>query len=309
MLVFDRVTGISVRPVGFLSAVFAVLGKPDLKQTRIAVSADQWQVVRGQVKVFAGISKTGTATIEPGGRGHEGVPRDRADLACPGRALEAAAQAPLRGTLVSGSAEDGSPRRSRSRKRESTTLEERSRGDDLAGRHRRVHGRSGDGLHFAGPGRAGRCIGRQHAPPRCDLRVHRRGRGKCRRRNAPGRSGPRRRGRAADAATATAGRVARCPGLRVRARHPRRRAERSGGRRAGCQQSSGAGQAAPRGSVAPAEPVRRPAVVAGGTLRLEHRVLPPPVRRAVRQQLVRHRPGVRPERPGRALDLSEHLPR
>ena len=81
MLVFDRVTGISVRPVGFLSAVFAVLGKPDLKQTRIAISRDQWQVVRGQVKVFAGISKTGTATIEPGGRGHEGVPRGRPDLA------------------------------------------------------------------------------------------------------------------------------------------------------------------------------------------------------------------------------------
>ena len=80
MLVFDRVTGISVRPVGFLSAVFAVLGKPDLKQTRIAVSRDQWQVVRGQVKVFAGISKTGTATIEPGGRGHEGVPSSRPDL-------------------------------------------------------------------------------------------------------------------------------------------------------------------------------------------------------------------------------------
>jgi hypothetical protein len=81
MLVFDRVTGISVRPRGFLSAVFAVLGKPDLKQTRIAVSRDQWQVVRGQVKVFAGISKTGTATIEPGGRGHEGIPPGRADLA------------------------------------------------------------------------------------------------------------------------------------------------------------------------------------------------------------------------------------
>jgi hypothetical protein len=80
MLVFDRVTGISVRPLGFLSAVFAVLGKPDLKQTRITISRDQWQVVRGHVKVFAGISKTGTATIEPGGRGHEGVPRDRADL-------------------------------------------------------------------------------------------------------------------------------------------------------------------------------------------------------------------------------------
>jgi hypothetical protein len=80
MLVFDQVTGISVRPIGFLSAIFAVLGKPDLKQTRIAVSADQWQVVRGRVKVFAGISKTGTATIEPDGRGHEGVPPDRGDL-------------------------------------------------------------------------------------------------------------------------------------------------------------------------------------------------------------------------------------
>ncbi|HEX3235934.1 MAG TPA: hypothetical protein VHR41_17200 [Gemmatimonadales bacterium] len=80
MLVFDQVKGISVRPVGFLSAVFAVLGKPDLKQTRLAVSSDQWQVVRGQVKVFPGISKTGTATIEPNGRGHENIPRERPDL-------------------------------------------------------------------------------------------------------------------------------------------------------------------------------------------------------------------------------------
>ena len=80
MLVFDQVRGISVRPMGFLSAVFAVLGKPDLKQTRIAASADEWQVVRGRVKVFPGIPKTGIATIEPGGRGHEGVPRDRPDL-------------------------------------------------------------------------------------------------------------------------------------------------------------------------------------------------------------------------------------
>jgi hypothetical protein len=92
MLVFDQVDGISVRPHGFLSAVFAVLGKPDLKQTRLAVSADQWQVVRGQVKVFPGISKTGTATIEPGGRGHEGVPGDRPDL----RALKKRLGKPLR---------------------------------------------------------------------------------------------------------------------------------------------------------------------------------------------------------------------
>ena len=92
MLVFDQVDGISVRPNGFFSAVLAVLGKPDLKQTRVAVSGDQWQVVRGQVKVFPGISKTGTATIEPGGRGHEGVPRDRADL----RALNLRLRQPLK---------------------------------------------------------------------------------------------------------------------------------------------------------------------------------------------------------------------
>jgi hypothetical protein len=91
MLVFDRVTGISVRPVGFLSGLFALLGKPDLKETRLAISSDHWQVVRGRVKVFPGISKTGTATIEPGGRGHEGVPAGRADL----RALAQAMRRPV----------------------------------------------------------------------------------------------------------------------------------------------------------------------------------------------------------------------
>ena len=80
MLLFDEVHGISVKPLGFLSAIFALVGKPDLKQTRLAVSADQWQVMRGQVKILPGISKTGTAAIEPDGRGHEGIPDARADL-------------------------------------------------------------------------------------------------------------------------------------------------------------------------------------------------------------------------------------
>ena len=87
MLVFDQVSGISVRQVGFLSAVFAVLGKPDLKQTRLAVSRDYWQVVRGRVGLLLGISKTGTAAIEPGGRGHERLPADRPDLAMLARHL------------------------------------------------------------------------------------------------------------------------------------------------------------------------------------------------------------------------------
>ena len=91
LLLFDRIRGISVRPLGFLSAVFAVLGKPDLRQTRVAVSSDQWQVMRGTVNVFAGITKIGTGTIEPGGRGHEGVPHDRVDL----RALAEQMKQPL----------------------------------------------------------------------------------------------------------------------------------------------------------------------------------------------------------------------
>jgi hypothetical protein len=72
--------GIAVRPFGFLSVLFAFIGNPDLKQNRIAVSLDQWQVMRGRVKTAIGISKTGTATIEPSGRGHEGIPPNRADL-------------------------------------------------------------------------------------------------------------------------------------------------------------------------------------------------------------------------------------
>ncbi|HET6836639.1 MAG TPA: hypothetical protein VFH24_01285 [Gemmatimonadales bacterium] len=80
LLLLDQIQGISVRPLGFMSAVFAVLGKPDLRQIRVAVSRDQWQVMRGTVNVFAGITRTGTGAIEPGGRGHENVPRHRADL-------------------------------------------------------------------------------------------------------------------------------------------------------------------------------------------------------------------------------------
>jgi hypothetical protein len=80
LLLVDRISGISVRPVGFLSAVFAVLGKPDLRQIRMAVSRDQWQVMRGTVNVFAGITKTATGAIDPKGRGHENIPPDRPDL-------------------------------------------------------------------------------------------------------------------------------------------------------------------------------------------------------------------------------------
>jgi hypothetical protein len=88
MLLYDEIDGISVKPFGFLSAIFALVGKPDLKQNRVAVSADQWQVMRARVKVFPGISKTGTAAIEPDGRGHEHIPAGRSDLAALAHRLE-----------------------------------------------------------------------------------------------------------------------------------------------------------------------------------------------------------------------------
>jgi hypothetical protein len=81
LLLYDDVSGISVKPLGFLSAIFALVGRPDLKENRIAVGKDYWQVWRGRVNVMLGISKTGTVTIEPDGRGHENIPRGRADLA------------------------------------------------------------------------------------------------------------------------------------------------------------------------------------------------------------------------------------
>ena len=80
MVVFDKVEGISVRPIGFFSALFGIIGNPDLQQNRIALSADEWQVMRGRVSAFLGISDTRTATFEPDGRGHEGIPPDRPDL-------------------------------------------------------------------------------------------------------------------------------------------------------------------------------------------------------------------------------------
>lgn len=89
MLLFDQIDGISVKPLGFLSAIFALVGKPDLKQSRVAVSADQWEVMRGRVKVLPGISKTGTAVIEPSGKGHEKIPIERSDLDSLERRLEA----------------------------------------------------------------------------------------------------------------------------------------------------------------------------------------------------------------------------
>jgi hypothetical protein len=80
MVLYDDISGISVKPLGFLSAVFTLVGNPDLKQNLVAVSPDQWQVMRGRVKVLPGISKIARAVIEPDGLGHEKIPEGRRDL-------------------------------------------------------------------------------------------------------------------------------------------------------------------------------------------------------------------------------------
>jgi len=58
--------------------------------------------------------------------------------------------------------------------------------------------------------------------------------------------------------------------------------------------------------VAAAEPARQSPVVARRALRPEYGVLPAAVGGAVHQQLVRDRPGVRAQRRGRAVNLSQH---
>lgn len=92
MLLFDQIDGISVKPLGLLSAIFAVVGKPDLQQTRVAVSRDQWQVMAGKVKLFPGVSRTGIAAIAPDGRGQRHIPGDRPDL----EALEQRIERPVK---------------------------------------------------------------------------------------------------------------------------------------------------------------------------------------------------------------------
>ncbi|MGH7504319.1 MAG: hypothetical protein ACRELX_01655, partial [Longimicrobiales bacterium] len=91
MIVYDRMEGLSGRPTsGLLGIIFAILGDASVVESRIAVSANGFQVVRARAKkVF---TKTSIATFDPNGIGVEGIPPGRPDL----RVLEAALEMPLR---------------------------------------------------------------------------------------------------------------------------------------------------------------------------------------------------------------------
>ncbi len=77
---YDEMKGISGRPTtGLLGALFSVIGEGSLVESRMAVAADGMLVARARSKkVF---SRTATVTILPDGRGDNGIPAGRPDLA------------------------------------------------------------------------------------------------------------------------------------------------------------------------------------------------------------------------------------
>ncbi len=91
MIVLDQMEGLTGRPVsGLLGALFSIIGEGRVEHSRIAVSADGLQIVRGRVKKIFSLSTT--VTVEPDGRGEKGIPPGRPDLA----ALEEKLKSPLK---------------------------------------------------------------------------------------------------------------------------------------------------------------------------------------------------------------------
>lgn len=83
---YDEMRGISGRPTtGLLGALFSFLGEGSLVESRMAVAADGVLVARARSKKI--FSKTATVTVEPDGRGDNGIPTGRPDLAAIDRRL------------------------------------------------------------------------------------------------------------------------------------------------------------------------------------------------------------------------------
>jgi hypothetical protein len=80
MILLDGIEGLTGRPTtGLLGILFRLIGEGRLVETRIAVSSDGLQVVRGRArKGFFEV--TTTATIFPDGQGTKDLPEGRADL-------------------------------------------------------------------------------------------------------------------------------------------------------------------------------------------------------------------------------------
>ncbi len=80
MIVLDEVEGLTGRPIsGVLGALFSIIGEGSLKESRIAITKDGLQLLRGRAKKIFSISTT--VTVEPDGEAEKGIPSERPDLA------------------------------------------------------------------------------------------------------------------------------------------------------------------------------------------------------------------------------------
>lgn len=79
MVLYDDLKGVTGRPTsGILGALFALFGEGALVESRLAIAADDLQVVVARSrKVF---TKTLTVTVQRDGRGEKGIPDGRPDL-------------------------------------------------------------------------------------------------------------------------------------------------------------------------------------------------------------------------------------
>lgn len=88
MVVYGEVDGLLGRPTsGMLGALFQVIGKGQVKESRMLISRDGLQLSRVWARKWA-ISVTPTVTIYPDGRMEKGVPQNRPDLAVLATRLE-----------------------------------------------------------------------------------------------------------------------------------------------------------------------------------------------------------------------------
>ena len=92
MVVYGEVEGLLGRPTsGVLGALFQIIGKGHVKESRMLISRDGLQVSRASARKWA-FGITQTVTVHPDGRMEKDVPRDRPDLA----ALAVRLEEPLR---------------------------------------------------------------------------------------------------------------------------------------------------------------------------------------------------------------------
>ena len=84
IILLDEIQGLTGRPItGIMGALFRLIGEGRIVQTRLAISKDGLQILRGKArKSFVKMSRT--VTIHPDGRAEKGLPDDRMDL----RAIE-----------------------------------------------------------------------------------------------------------------------------------------------------------------------------------------------------------------------------